>query len=100
MQEESFGPILPVASVANDQEALACMNDSKFGLTASVWTPDRDRAEHFASELRTGTVFQNRCDFLDPGLPWTGVGDSGKGSTLSPYGLLGLTRRKSVHFKD
>lgn len=100
MQEESFGPILPVASVANDEEALACMNDSKFGLTASVWTPDRERAENFAAELRTGTVFQNRCDFLDPALPWTGVGDSGKGSTLSPYGLLGLTRRKSVHFKD
>ncbi|MEE2888733.1 MAG: aldehyde dehydrogenase family protein [Planctomycetota bacterium] len=100
MQEESFGPVLPVASVANDEEAIARMNDSRFGLTASVWTPDRERAERFAAELKTGTVFQNRCDFLDPDLPWTGVGDSGKGSTLSRYGLLCLTRRKSLHFKD
>jgi len=100
MQEESFGPLLPVASVGGDAEAIDRMNDSRFGLTASVWTPDRDRAELFGARLRTGTVFQNRCDFLDPALPWTGVGDSGKGSTLSRYGLLCLTRRKSIHFKD
>ena len=70
------------------------------GLTASVWTPDRERAESFARELETGTVFQNRCDYLDPGLPWTGVKDSGKGSTLSRYGFFHLTRRKAIHLKD
>ena len=100
MQEESFGPIMPVAAVANDEDALARMNDSHFGLTASVWTRDRERAERFVGDLETGTVFQNRCDFLDPALPWTGVKDSGKGATLSGYGFLHLTRRKSVHLRD
>ena len=99
MQEESFGPILPVRAVGSDDEALAMMNDSRFGLTASVWTVDRARAEHFAAGLQVGTVFQNRCDFLDPGLPWTGVKDSGKGSTLSHYGFVQLTRRKAIHLR-
>jgi acyl-CoA reductase-like NAD-dependent aldehyde dehydrogenase len=99
MQEESFGPILPVASVADDAQALALMNDSRFGLTASVWTRDQERAERFASELNAGTIFQNRCDYLDPALPWTGVGESGKGSTLSQYGFWYLTRRKSINFR-
>lgn len=99
MQEESFGPILPVASVADDAQALALMNDSRFGLTASVWTRDQERAERFAGELNAGTVFQNRCDYLDPALPWTGVGESGKGSTLSQYGFWHLTRRKSINFR-
>jgi len=98
VQEESFGPVLPVVAVADDDEALRHMNDSRFGLTASVWTRDRDRAERFARELETGTVYQNRCDSLDPGLPWTGVKDSGKGSTLSRFGFLHLTRRKSLNF--
>lgn len=97
MQEESFGPIVPVLRVEGDDEALGHMNDSRFGLTASVWTRDRDRAERFARLLEAGTVYQNRCDYLDPGLPWTGWKDSGKGSTLSRYGLLALTRRKSVY---
>ncbi len=100
MQEESFGPILPVSSVKNDEEALERMNDSVFGLTASVWTDDRDRAEHMSRGLNAGTIFQNRCDFLDPALPWTGWGDSGKGSTLSRHGFYHLTRRKSIHFRD
>ncbi|ACY16524.1 aldehyde dehydrogenase family protein [Haliangium ochraceum] len=99
MQEESFGPILPVAKVADDDEALRLMNDSSYGLTASVWTRDRDRAERMARELEVGTVFQNRCDYLDPALPWTGVRDSGKGSSLSRYGFVHLTRRKSIHFR-
>jgi acyl-CoA reductase-like NAD-dependent aldehyde dehydrogenase len=76
------------------------MNDSRFGLTASVWTKDRARAERFARDLAAGTVFQNRCDYLDPALPWTGVGDSGKGSTLSRFCFLHLTRRKAIHFRD
>jgi len=99
MQEESFGPLLPVLSVDSDQEALACMNDSAFGLTASVWSADSERVDALAADLITGTVFQNRCDYLEPALPWTGVGDSGKGSTLSKYGFHALTRRKSLHFR-
>ena len=99
MQEESFGPVLPVLGVASDEAALAHMQDSRFGLTASVWTADRERAERFARLLDAGTIYQNRCDYLDPGLPWTGVGDSGKGSTLSRYGFYHLTRRKSIHFR-
>ncbi len=75
------------------------MADSRYGLTASVWTRDRARAERFARELETGTVYQNRCDYLDPALPWTGARESGLGSTLSRYGFLHLTRRKSLHFR-
>jgi acyl-CoA reductase-like NAD-dependent aldehyde dehydrogenase len=99
MQEESFGPLLPVRAVADDAEALRQMNDTRYGLTASVWTRDRARAESFGGELRAGTIYQNRCDYLDPALPWTGVGDSGKGSTLSAYGFHHLTRRRSIHFR-
>ena len=100
MQEESFGPIVPVHKVESDQEALARMNESRFGLTASVWTADQERAEWFAARLKVGTVYQNRCDYLDPALAWSGFGDSGKGSSLSTYGFFHLTRRKSIHFKS
>ena len=100
MQQESFGPLLPVSAVGSDEEALKKMNDSVFGLTASVWTNDRERAESMSRQLNAGTIFQNRCDFLDPALPWTGWGDSGKGSTLSRFGFYHLTRRKSIHFRD
>ena len=79
--------------------SLQLIDDSRYGLTVSVWTPDVLRAERFASALDVGTVYQNRCDFLDPMLPWTGVRDSGKGSTLSVFGFLQLTRRKSMHFR-
>jgi len=100
MQEESFGPLLPVLTVAGDAEALIHMNDTRFGLTASIWTADRDRAEWFATRHDAGTIYQNRCDVLDPALPWTGFRDSGKGSTLSRYGFQHLTRRKAIHFRD
>ncbi len=99
MQEESFGPVLPVCPVDNDALALKMMNNSRYGLTASVWTTDRDRAEWFARRLSAGTVYQNRCDYLDPALPWTGVGDSGFGVSLSTYGFHHLTRLKSIHFR-
>ena len=99
MQEETFGPILAVASVDSDEQAIELMNDCDFGLTASVWTKDIERAEYFARQLDVGTVFQNRCDYLDPELPWTGVRDSGKGSTLAESGFFHLTRRKSIHFR-
>jgi acyl-CoA reductase-like NAD-dependent aldehyde dehydrogenase len=100
MQEESFGPIVPVSIVASDEEAVARMNDSRYGLTASVWTKSAERAERFARDVEAGTVYQNRCDYLDPALPWTGWKESGIGSTLSRYGFLMLTRRKSIHFRS
>ncbi len=100
MREESFGPLVPVAAVEGDDEALELMNDSVFGLTASIWTADLERAERFARRVHAGTIYQNRCDYLDPAQPWSGYGDSGKGSTLSRYGFYGLTRRKSVHLRQ
>lgn len=99
MREESFGPLVPVARVDSDEQAISYIDDSKYGLTASIWTTDVERAEHFASKLEVGTVFQNRCDYLDPALPWSGLRDSGKGSTLSASGFFHLTRRKSIHFR-
>ncbi len=98
-RQEAFGPILPVMPVESDEEALAKMNDSRLGLTASVWTLDRDRAARFARSLECGTVFMNRCDYLDPALPWSGRKDSGRGVSLSALGFEGLTRPKSMHFR-
>ena len=99
MTIENFGPILPVMKVANDDEALSLINDSSYGLTSIIFTTSQDRAERFCEGANTGTVFMNRCDYLDPALPWTGVNESGVGSSLSKYGLLGVTRRKSKHFR-
>ncbi|HTO53827.1 MAG TPA: aldehyde dehydrogenase family protein [Myxococcota bacterium] len=99
MRGEHFGPILPVQRVASDEEALERMNDSKFGLTASVWTASRARAERFAAALRFGTVFMNRCDFGDPRLPWSGMRQSGRGHTMSVLGFDSLTRTRSLHFR-
>lgn len=99
MTDESFGPVVGVMPVANDQEALALMNDSAFGLTASIWTRDIDAARRLGDGLETGTVFMNRCDYLDPELAWTGVKDSGRGCTLSALGYEQFTRPKSYHFK-
>jgi acyl-CoA reductase-like NAD-dependent aldehyde dehydrogenase len=99
MRVEQFGPILAVQRVASDEEALERMNDSEFGLTASVWTASRGRAERFAAALRFGTVFMNRCDFGDPRLPWSGVGQSGRGHSMSVLGFDSLTRTRSLHFR-
>ncbi len=99
MQHESFGPIVAIAPVDSDEEALAKMNDSKLGLTASVWTRDADRAKRMARALEYGTVYMNRCDSVDPALPWSGVKDSGRGSSLGALGFDQLTRPKSIHFR-
>lgn len=99
MQEESFGPVIGILSVSGDDEALRYMNDSPYGLTASIWTKDREAAVRIGEQIETGTVYMNRCDYCDPGLPWTGVKDTGRGASLSKYGLLQLTRLKSMHLR-
>ena len=99
MTEESFGPVIGIMKVAGDDEAIRLMNDSPFGLTASVWTEDADAARAVGSQINTGTWFMNRCDYLDPSLAWTGVGDSGRGCTLSKIGYEQLTRPKSFHLR-
>jgi acyl-CoA reductase-like NAD-dependent aldehyde dehydrogenase len=98
-RQESFGPIVPVMPVESDEDALARMNDSQLGLTASVWTSDRQRAERLARGLQYGTVFMNRCDYLDPALPWSGWKESGRGVSLSTLGFDALTRPKALHFR-
>lgn len=99
MSKETFGPILPIAPVDGDEEALARINDDELGLTASIWTRDRERAARLAPRLDVGTVYMNRCDALDPALPWTGWKDSGKGSTLSVVGFEHLTKAKAINFR-
>jgi acyl-CoA reductase-like NAD-dependent aldehyde dehydrogenase len=99
IQNEAFGPILPVTVVDSAEVALAKMNDSELGLTASVWTSDRDRAARLASALEFGTVYMNRCDSVDPALPWVGAKSSGRGHSLSALGFDQLTRPKSLHFR-
>jgi acyl-CoA reductase-like NAD-dependent aldehyde dehydrogenase len=99
MAEESFGPVVGIMRVRDDDEAVALMNDSAFGLTASVWTRDAEAALALGERVETGTWFMNRCDYLDPALAWTGVKDSGRGCTLSRVGYESLTRPKSFHLR-
>lgn len=99
MKEETFGPVLGVQAVKGDKEAIVLMNDSDFGLTASIFTQDEEQGVVLGEQLATGTVFVNRCDYLDPALAWTGVKHSGKGCTLSTVGYEQLTRPKSFHLK-
>jgi acyl-CoA reductase-like NAD-dependent aldehyde dehydrogenase len=99
MQEETFGPLVNIARVSSDEEAIRSMNDSRFGLTASVWTRDEQAAIAIGARIETGTWFMNRCDYLDPALAWTGVKDSGRGCTLSVVGYEHLTRPKSFHLR-
>ena len=99
MREESFGPVVGIMKVKDDAEAIRLMNDSDFGLTASLWTKETDRAAAIGAQLETGTVFMNRADYLDPGLCWTGCKDTGRGGALSVIGFQNLTRPKSYHLK-
>ncbi|KAI0321127.1 succinate semialdehyde dehydrogenase [Amylostereum chailletii] len=105
MMEETFGPVIGIQRVASDQEAVKLINDSPYGLTASVWTNAEQNAQsqeaflELVDEIQAGTVFLNRCDFLDPALAWTGVKNSGRGVSLSKFGYDQLTRAKSVHMK-
>jgi len=99
MRDETFGPAVGIMKVSSDEEALRLMNDSDFGLTAAIFSADTARAEVLGDALETGTVFLNRCDYLDPALAWTGVKNSGRGCTLSSIGFEQLTRPKSFHFK-
>ncbi|UWQ39234.1 aldehyde dehydrogenase family protein [Leisingera aquaemixtae] len=99
MREESFGPVVGIMKVSSDAEAIELMNDSDFGLTASLWTKDVERAQAVGDRIETGTVFMNRADYLDPGLCWTGCKDTGRGGGLSVIGYHNLTRPKSYHLK-
>ncbi|TBN09213.1 aldehyde dehydrogenase family protein [Agrobacterium cavarae] len=99
MTEETFGPAVGIMKVKSDEEAIRLMNDSKYGLTASLWTQDAERAGRIGREIETGTVFMNRADYLDPALCWTGVKETGRGGSLSVIGFQNLTRPKSYHLK-
>jgi acyl-CoA reductase-like NAD-dependent aldehyde dehydrogenase len=99
MREESFGPVVGIMKVADDEEAITLMNDSPYGLTASIWSQDLDEVARLGARVETGTVYANRCDYLDPALVWTGVKDTGKGGALSEIGYANLTQPKSFHLK-
>ncbi|HEV2560031.1 MAG TPA: aldehyde dehydrogenase family protein [Microvirga sp.] len=100
MRDESFGPVVGIMRVQGDEEAIRLMNDSPYGLSAAIWTKDAQAAERIGERLETGTVFMNRADYLDPGLAWTGVKDTGRGASLSPLGYLAVTRPKSYHLRQ
>lgn len=99
MMEESFGPVVGIMKVKDDAEAIRLMNDSPYGLTASIWTQDYDTAAKLGEQVETGTVFMNRADYLDPALCWTGCKDTGRGGSLSYLGFHSVTRPKSYHLK-
>jgi acyl-CoA reductase-like NAD-dependent aldehyde dehydrogenase len=100
MREETFGPVVGIMKVSDDDEAVTLMNDSPYGLTASIWTADLDAAARIGARVETGTVYANRCDYVDPGLVWTGVKETGKGATLSEVGYANLTQPKSYHLRE
>ncbi|CDH50469.1 aldehyde dehydrogenase [Lichtheimia corymbifera JMRC:FSU:9682] len=99
MQEETFGPVLAIMPVKSDEEAITLMNDSKYGLTASVWTNDVDRAIAIGDQIECGTWFMNRCDYVDPALAWVGAKDSGLGFSMSKHGFDQFVRPKSFHLR-
>jgi acyl-CoA reductase-like NAD-dependent aldehyde dehydrogenase len=99
MTEETFAPVVGLMPVKDDEEAIGLMNDSRYGLTASIWTTDVDAALRIGDRIEAGTWYMNRCDYLDPALAWTGVKDSGRGCTLSKLGFEAFTRPKSFHLR-
>lgn len=99
MQEESFGPIIGIQKVAGDEEAVRLMNDTRYGLTAGVFTPNETRAKALLAQVNAGSVYWNCCDRVSPRLPWSGYGDSGVGLTLSTYGIQTFTRPKAWHLR-
>jgi len=99
MREESFGPLIGIQKVSGDDEAVALMNDTRYGLTAGVFSPDETRARGLLSRVRAGSVYWNCCDRVSPRLPWSGYGDSGVGLTLSTYGIQTFTRPKAWHLR-
>jgi len=100
MREESFGPVIGIQKVPGDAEAVRLMNDTRYGLTAGVYTPDEARARRVLEQVRAGSVYWNCCDRVSPRLPWSGVGDSGVGLTLSKYGIQAFTRPKAWHLRS
>jgi acyl-CoA reductase-like NAD-dependent aldehyde dehydrogenase len=100
MREETFGPAIGLMPVSDDAEAVRLMNDSDLGLTASIWTQDMDAAEALAGEIEAGTLFMNRCDYLDAALAWTGVKNSGRGASLGRFGYESVTRPKAYHLRS
>ncbi|MBV8805425.1 MAG: aldehyde dehydrogenase family protein [Sinobacteraceae bacterium] len=100
MRDESFGPVIGLMPVADDAEALRLINDSRYGLTASVWTSNRAAAERLGAEIEAGTILMNRCDYIDPLLAWGGVKDTGRGASLGKYGFESVTRPKSFHLRS
>jgi acyl-CoA reductase-like NAD-dependent aldehyde dehydrogenase len=99
MKEESFGPVIGIQKVSGDEEAVRLMNDTRYGLTASVYTPDGERARALLARVNAGTLYWNCCDRVSPRLPWSGFGDSGVGLTLSSYGIQAFTRPRAWHLK-
>jgi acyl-CoA reductase-like NAD-dependent aldehyde dehydrogenase len=100
MREESFGPIIGIQKVGSDEEAVALMNDTRYGLTAGVYTRDESSARELLAQVNAGTVYWNCCDRVSPRLPWSGHGDSGVGLTLSTHGILAFTRPKAWHLRQ
>ena len=100
MREESFGPIIGIQKVSDDAQAVQLMNDTRFGLTAGVFTPDEARAKRLLAQVNAGSVYWNCCDRVSPRLPWSGHGDSGMGLTLSTYGIQTFTRPKAWHLRQ
>jgi acyl-CoA reductase-like NAD-dependent aldehyde dehydrogenase len=100
MREESFGPIIGIMAAKDDADAVRLMNDTRYGLTAGIYTRDRHRAERVLAQVRSGSVYWNCCDRVSPRLPWSGVGDSGVGLTLSTYGIEAFTRPKAWHLRN
>jgi acyl-CoA reductase-like NAD-dependent aldehyde dehydrogenase len=97
--DEVFGPVMAIIPVSSDDEAVKEINKSRFGLTASIWTKDASTLDSLASDLEVGTVFMNRCDYLDPALAWIGIKNSGKGAALSEFGFDSFIRLQSRHYR-